>query len=62
MQVSGDVIDYLSYSTLVGHIHLNKYLIINVFFMKVIIDMFLLFLIKHLINASFYNLLFHVKI
>jgi hypothetical protein len=30
--------------------------------MKVIIDMFLLFLIKHLINASFYNLLFHVKI
>jgi hypothetical protein len=30
--------------------------------MKVIIDMFLFFLIKHLINASFYNLLFHVKI
>jgi hypothetical protein len=30
--------------------------------MKVIIDMFLFFLIKHLINASFYNLLFHVNI
>jgi hypothetical protein len=24
MQGSGDVIDYLSYPTLVGHIHLNK--------------------------------------
>jgi hypothetical protein len=30
--------------------------------MEVIIDMFLFFLIKHLINASFYKLLFHVKI
>jgi hypothetical protein len=30
--------------------------------MKVIIDIFLSFLVKHLINASFYNLSFHVKI
>jgi hypothetical protein len=30
--------------------------------MEVIIDMFLFFLIKHLINSSFYKLLFHVKI
>jgi hypothetical protein len=30
--------------------------------MTVIIDMFLFFLIEHLINASFYNLSFHVKI
>jgi hypothetical protein len=30
--------------------------------MEVIIDMFLFFLIKLLINASFYKLLFHVKI
>jgi hypothetical protein len=30
--------------------------------MQVIIDMFLFFSIKHLINASFYNLSFHVKI
>jgi hypothetical protein len=29
--------------------------------MEVIIGMILFFLIKHLINASFYNLLFHVK-
>jgi hypothetical protein len=62
MQGSGDVIDYLSYPTLVGHIHLNNNLIINFLFMKVIIDMFLFFLIKHLINASFYNLSSHVKI
>jgi hypothetical protein len=38
MQGSGDVIDYLTYPTLVGHIHLNKELITN-FFMKVIIVM-----------------------
>jgi hypothetical protein len=31
MQGSGDVIDYLSYPTLVGHIHLNKELIVNFF-------------------------------
>jgi hypothetical protein len=31
MQGSGDVIDYLSYPTLVGHIHLNKHLITNFF-------------------------------
>jgi hypothetical protein len=31
MQGSGDVIDYLSYPTLVGHIRLNKDLIINFF-------------------------------
>jgi hypothetical protein len=31
MQGSGDVIIYLSYPTLVGHIHLNKYLFINFF-------------------------------
>jgi hypothetical protein len=30
--------------------------------MKVVVDMFLFFLIKHLINASFYKLLFYVKI
>jgi hypothetical protein len=31
MQGSGDVIDYLSYPTLVGHIRLNKDLIITFF-------------------------------
>jgi hypothetical protein len=31
MHGSGDVIDYLSYPTLVGHIRLNKELIINFF-------------------------------
>jgi hypothetical protein len=31
MQGSGDVIDYLSYPTFVGHIRLNKELIINLF-------------------------------
>jgi hypothetical protein len=30
--------------------------------MKVIIDVYFILLIKHLINASFYKLLFHVKI
>jgi hypothetical protein len=30
--------------------------------MEVIIDMFVFFLIKHLMNVSFYKLLFHVKI
>jgi hypothetical protein len=30
--------------------------------MEFIIDMFLFFLIKHLINPSYYKLLFHVKI
>jgi hypothetical protein len=29
MQGLGDVMDYLSYPTLVGHIHINKELIIN---------------------------------
>jgi hypothetical protein len=45
MQGSGDVIDYLSYPILVGHIHLNKELIINFLFMKVIIDMCFILLI-----------------
>jgi hypothetical protein len=45
MQGSGDVIDCLSYPTLVGHIHLNKKLIINFLFMKVIIDMCFILLI-----------------
>jgi hypothetical protein len=40
MQGSGDVIDYLSYPTLVGHIHLNKELIITFLFMKAIIEVF----------------------
>jgi hypothetical protein len=31
MQGSGDVMDDLTYPTLVGHIHLNNYLIINFF-------------------------------
>jgi hypothetical protein len=31
MQGSGDVIDYLSDPTLVGHINLNKELLINFF-------------------------------
>jgi hypothetical protein len=31
MQGSGEVIDYLSYPTLAGHIRLNKDLIINFF-------------------------------
>jgi hypothetical protein len=30
--------------------------------MKVIIDVYFILLIKHLINSSFYKLLFHVKI
>jgi hypothetical protein len=42
MQGSGDVIDCLFYPTLVGHIYLNKQLII-IFFIKVIIDMGLFF-------------------
>jgi hypothetical protein len=65
MQGSGDVIDYLSYPTLIGHIHLNKTkkLIINFLFMKVIIDMCFILLIKHLINYCFLSqLLFHVRI
>jgi hypothetical protein len=45
MPGSGDVIDYLSYPTLVCHIHLNKELIINFLFMKVIIDMCFILLI-----------------
>jgi hypothetical protein len=45
MQGSGDVIDYLSYPTLFGHIHLIKELIINFFFIKVIIDMCFILLI-----------------
>jgi hypothetical protein len=52
MQGSGVVIDYLSYPTFVGHIHLNKYLIINSFFMKVTIDLCFIPLIKHLSNVS----------
>jgi hypothetical protein len=43
MHGSGDVIDCLFYPTLVGHIHLNKQLIINSFFIKVIIGMGLFF-------------------
>jgi hypothetical protein len=31
MQGSGEVIDYLTYQTLVGHINLNKELIINLY-------------------------------
>jgi hypothetical protein len=34
MQGSGDVIDYLSYPTLVCHIQLNKELIINFFSLR----------------------------
>jgi hypothetical protein len=48
MQGSGDVIGYLSYPTLVGHIHLNKELIINLLFMKVIIDMCFILLLEFL--------------
>jgi hypothetical protein len=48
MQGSGDVIGYLSYPTLVGHIHLNKELIINFLFMKVIIDMCFILLLEFL--------------
>jgi hypothetical protein len=58
MQGSGDVIEYLSYPTFVSHIHLNKYLIINSLFMKVIIDMCFILLIKQLINVSFHNFYF----
>jgi hypothetical protein len=57
MQGSGDVIDYLFYPTLVGHIHLNKQLIINSFFIKVIIGMVYSFN-KHLINVVFYDCYF----
>jgi hypothetical protein len=32
MQGSGDMIDYLTYPTLVGHIHLNKELITTSFY------------------------------
>jgi hypothetical protein len=38
MQGSGDVVDCVSYPTLVGHIHLTKNLLL-VFFTEVIIDM-----------------------
>jgi hypothetical protein len=39
MQGSGDMAAYLSYPTLVGHIHLNQIINYYFLFMKVITDM-----------------------
>jgi hypothetical protein len=57
MQGSGDVIDCLFYPTLVGHIHINKQLIINSFSLMLLLIWVYSFN-KHLINVPFYNCYF----
>jgi hypothetical protein len=57
MQGSGDVMDLLFYPTLVGHIHLNKHLIIKSFSLR-LLEAWVHSFNKHLINVFLYNCYF----
>jgi hypothetical protein len=61
MQGSGDVTVCLSYPTLVGHIHLNKYLTIN-FFLRGLLLICVSFLYHTLELMFLFYWLFHVKV